>query len=94
MTKLNCIIIHGCPSDEERAVNPQTRTYDKHWIPWLKRELELKGIKTETPLMPNPWKPNYNGFKKEFEKYVVAVQSCANKDYKKMIEFLTSIFPD
>ncbi len=32
--------------------------------------------------------------KKEFEKYVIAVQSCANKDYKQMIEFITSIFPD
>ncbi len=32
--------------------------------------------------------------KKEFEKYVVAVQNCANKDYKKMIEFVTSIFPN
>ncbi len=32
--------------------------------------------------------------KKEFEKYVVAVQSCAKKDYNKMIEFITSIFPD
>ena len=31
--------------------------------------------------------------KKEFEKYVAAVKSCANKDYKKMIEFITSIFP-
>ncbi len=31
--------------------------------------------------------------KKEFEKYVVAVQSCANNDYKKMAEFITSIFP-
>ena len=32
--------------------------------------------------------------KKEFEKYVVAVQNCVNKDYRKMIEFITSIFPD
>ena len=31
--------------------------------------------------------------KKEFEKYVAAVKSRANKDYKKMIEFITSIFP-
>lgn len=31
---------------------------------------------------------------KEFEKYVKAIQSCANKDYTKMIEFITSIFPD
>lgn len=32
--------------------------------------------------------------KNEFEKYVAAVKSCANKDYNKMIEFITSIFPD
>ena len=31
--------------------------------------------------------------KKEFEQYVAAVQSCANKDYSKMIEFVNSIFP-
>jgi cell filamentation protein len=45
-------------------------------------------------------KAGYNGLmfekigKVEFEKYVIAVQSCANKDYKKMIEFITSIFQD
>jgi len=31
--------------------------------------------------------------KKEFSKYVAAVQDCANKDYNKMIEFIKSIFP-
>ncbi len=31
--------------------------------------------------------------KKEFEKYVLAVQSCANKDYTPMVEFIKSIFP-
>lgn len=53
-------------------MNPKTRTYDKHWIPWIKRELSGRGIKTETPLMPNPWEPDYNAFKKEFEKYPVS----------------------
>ena len=43
--KPNCIIIHGCPSDVEKAINPETRTYDKHWIPWLKRNLIATGIK-------------------------------------------------
>lgn len=69
--ELNCIIIHGCPSNKEEALNSTTRTYDKHWMPWLKKELRLKGIKTETPLMPNPWEPVYEDFKKEFEKYHV-----------------------
>lgn len=69
--KTNCIIIHGCPSNAEKAMNPETRTYDKHWIPRLKRNLIAAGIKTETPLMPDPWEPNYQKFKTEFEKYEV-----------------------
>ena len=66
---MNCIIIHGSPSKKEN--DPEKRTYDKHWIPWLKRELEKKGIKTYTPLMPIPWNPKYDEWKKEFEKLSV-----------------------
>lgn len=68
---MNCIIIHGCPSDAKKAMNPQTRTYDKHWIPWTKQQLISKGIKVDTPLMPEPWNPNYEKFKKEFDKYII-----------------------
>lgn len=69
--KGNCIIVHGCPSDVERAMDIKTRTYDKHWMPWLKKKLIAAGIKTETPLMPSPWEPDFNAFKKEFEKFSV-----------------------
>lgn len=69
--KQNCIIMHGCPSNAERAMNPETRTYDKHWILWLKRNLIALGIETETPPMPDPWEPDYQKFKAEFEKYEV-----------------------
>jgi predicted alpha/beta hydrolase family esterase len=65
---MNCVVVHGCPSNAEKAMDPKTRTYDKHWIPWIKNELIKKGIKTETPLMPTPWNPDYEKFKKEFEK--------------------------
>ena len=71
MEHRTCIIIHGCPSNIEKAMNPETRTYDKHWIPWIKRELMARGVKTETPLMPTPWNPEYEKFKTEFEKYGV-----------------------
>jgi predicted alpha/beta hydrolase family esterase len=70
--KPNCIIVHGCPSSKEKAMSPETRTYDKHWIPWIKKELIQRGIATEAPLMPNPWEPDYNAFKKEFEKCSVS----------------------
>jgi len=63
---MNCIVIHGCPSTSNN--DPAMRTYDKHWIPWIKKELEARGIKTKIPLMPVPWEPNYEVWKEEFEK--------------------------
>jgi predicted alpha/beta hydrolase family esterase len=71
---MNCIIIHGCPSSIE-ARDPETRTYDKHWIPWTKKQLISKEIETETPLMPEPWEPEYDKFKQEFEKHSIKEDS-------------------
>ena len=65
---MKCIIIHGCPSDVEKAMDPETRTYDKHWIPWIKKQLTSKGINVESPLMPEPWQPNYETWKKIIDK--------------------------
>jgi len=65
---MNCIIVHGCPGDEERAMDVQRRTYDKHWIPWLKKKLLEKKIETLVPLMSKPWAPNYKDWKKDFDK--------------------------
>ncbi len=69
MQKKRCIIIHGCTSNAEKAMNPETRTYDKHWMPWIKKQLNARGIETQTPLMPEPWHPDYGKFKAEFEKH-------------------------
>jgi|SRR3989344_6005006 len=71
ISDIKCVIIHGCPSDAEKAMNTETRTYDKHWISWTKQQILSKGIKVEIPLMPEPWQPNYGKFKKEFEKHEV-----------------------
>lgn len=67
----NCIIIHGCTGIDEKTMNAASRTYDKHWMPWLKQELEAKGIITSTPLMLEPWEPVYEKYKAEFEKLAV-----------------------
>ena len=64
----NCIIIHGSPSKNEKAMNEETRTYDKHWIPWIKKKLEERQIKTTTPLMPEPWEPKYVKWKEIIDK--------------------------
>ncbi|MEJ2267493.1 MAG: alpha/beta hydrolase [Nanoarchaeota archaeon] len=69
------IIVHGSPPNIEKSLNPKTRTYDKHWIPWIKKELIGNGLKVFTPLMPEPWYPDYNIWKKEFEKIFVDEES-------------------
>jgi len=66
----NVVIVHGCPSNKETSINFETRTYDKHWIPWTRDSLEKKGIKVEVPMMPEPWMASYDNWKKEFEKKV------------------------
>jgi predicted alpha/beta hydrolase family esterase len=66
---MNCIIIHGCPSDNSEE---STKEYAKHWMPWVKNQLELNGIKTDIPLMPFPWSPVYKDYRKVFEKYKVS----------------------
>ena len=71
MANKKCMIIHGCPSNVEKAMNPETRNYDKHWIPWTKKQLLANNIETETPLIPSPWEPDYEKFKRTFEKYKV-----------------------
>lgn len=65
-------ILHGCPSGDEKGMGPKTRTYDKHWMPWLKEELSSRGINVVIPLMPDPWIPNYEKFTSIFEKYDIS----------------------
>ena len=66
---MNCIIVHGCPTRE--TDDPELRTYDKHWMPWTKEQLEAKGIQTDIPLMPEPWAPVYEAYKKVFDQLEV-----------------------
>ncbi len=71
ISDINCVIIHGEPDEEEKEMAPELRNYDKHWMPWVKKQLESLGWKVETPHMPNPWEPIYEDYKKEFEKLKV-----------------------
>ncbi len=71
MTRRNCIIIHGCPADAAAEREVETRSYDKHWIPWLRQSLIARCIPTSAPLMPNPWAPDYGKYKQAFERHLV-----------------------
>jgi len=68
---MNCIIVHGCPSNIEKAKEEKTRTYDKHWMPWIKKQLEEKEIEVFIPLMLTPWNPKYEEWKDIFDRLLV-----------------------
>ena len=75
MPSRDCIIIHGCPSGPEGELDALTRSYDKHWIPWVREKLIEQNIPTIAPIMPDPWSPKYENFKREFEKYPVSEET-------------------
>lgn len=62
---MNCIIVHGC------TLSSRDKTYNKHWIPWVTKELISRGVMVESPLMPKPWVPDYNAYKKVLEKHII-----------------------
>jgi predicted alpha/beta hydrolase family esterase len=68
----NCIIVHGCPPGPEGERDATTRSFDKHWIPWLRENLIARDIPTVVPVMPDPWAPEYVRYKQEFEKHPVS----------------------
>ena len=68
----NAIILHGVRDKDE----PESSMSGGHWIPWLKKNLESRGILTDTPELPNPvfGKCKYDEWLREF------LKSKVNKD--------------
>ena len=58
---MNCLILHG------------TGGHDKeNWFPWLKKELNEIGIKTEVPNFPDSDKPILEDWLRKLEEYNIA----------------------
>lgn len=70
-SRVNCVIVHGCPGDKESMMDLSRRTYNKHWMPWIRTQLDTMGVPAEIVLMPEPWAPSYEQWKKEFEKQTI-----------------------
>jgi uncharacterized protein len=67
----SAIILHGMPSREE-YFNPESPAQsNKHWLPWLQRQLLLQGILAQTPELPQPFAPLYEQWLQVFEQFKV-----------------------
>ncbi len=68
------IIIHGMP-DKESYFNAKADSQSNcHWIPWLQQQLNINGILSQRPEMPEPYNPDDGEWKEVFE------QSKINED--------------
>ncbi|HSX07769.1 MAG TPA: alpha/beta hydrolase [Candidatus Saccharimonadales bacterium] len=73
----NSIILHGKPDPgQEEYYNPAfPAASNSHWIPWLQKQLIIHDITTQTPEIPNAWKPEYETWRKEFERYDITPET-------------------
>jgi predicted alpha/beta hydrolase family esterase len=71
----NAVLIHGMPSrDEYFDLNTPSES-NAHWFPWLQKQLVINGINTQTPDMPDSYKPDYEKWRREFERYDIGLQT-------------------
>jgi predicted alpha/beta hydrolase family esterase len=63
------IIIHGWP-DKEEFFNPSTPSpSNNQWLPWLQKQLSIKGWSAQTLEMPDAYEPNYEKWKSVFGQF-------------------------
>jgi predicted alpha/beta hydrolase family esterase len=67
----NAIIIHGTCDKAEYFSDKYPSLSNSHWFPWLQKQLLINNISTQTPEMPEAYSPDYEKWKREFEKFDV-----------------------
>lgn len=69
------IIIHGAPNGDEVYNEHVPSPSNHHWLPWLQKQLIVRGYEAHTPEIPNPHEPHYPTWKREFERYEINEES-------------------
>ena len=69
------LILHGMPSREEYFDPASPSQSNKHWLPWLQRELLLRGILAQTPELPEPYAPVYAAWRAVFEQFHITEET-------------------
>jgi predicted alpha/beta hydrolase family esterase len=67
----NAIILHGMPSEQEYYDPKAPSMSNAHWLPWLQAQLLKKDIPAATPEVPNAYKPNWETWVKEVERFEI-----------------------
>jgi predicted alpha/beta hydrolase family esterase len=72
---INAILVPGRP-DKDDYYDPQYPTNsNSHWFPWLSKQLQVNDIFAVAIEQPEPWRPRYDIWKKEFERFDITPQT-------------------
>jgi hypothetical protein len=71
----NAIIVPGRPDESEHYDPKLPSNSDSHWYPWLKRQLILKDIHAVSIEPPFPFRPRYNDWVVEFERFEITPET-------------------
>jgi hypothetical protein len=66
---MNAIIVPGRPDRAEHYDPSRPSNSEDHWYTWLKRQLILRDIHAVTLEPPFPFRPRYDEWKREFERF-------------------------
>ncbi len=62
----NVVIVHGANDSRGEAFKGK-RENQRHWFPWLGKELSKRNVNFSNELYPKDWNPEYSKWKKTFE---------------------------
>jgi predicted alpha/beta hydrolase family esterase len=66
---MNAIIVHGTLSKRDYYDPLTPSPSNSHWYPWLQKQLIAHDIKADTPEMPHAYKPDYELWKREAQRF-------------------------
>lgn len=67
----NAILVHGWEHKSDFDNPDYPTASNSHWLPWLTKQLMLRGIHTVAPEMPQSFYPAYELWRTEFERFDV-----------------------
>ena len=71
----NAILIPGRPDKDEHYDPKRPSNSEDHWFSWLKRQLILQDIHAVSIEPPFPFRPRYDEWKKEFERFDITPET-------------------
>lgn len=71
----NAILVPGRPDKDEHYDPNRPSNSEDHWFSWLKRQLILRDIHAVSIEPPFPFRPRYDAWKKEFERFDITPET-------------------